>query len=151
MMIIPARIQNIAKTAALASAAVALCFYSWNAGAGTTFIVAAGWMILNLLFLAAILRIALGTEDSKRVGRFAMALVGKFVLLGSGIFAIFAFRPYNVPQVVGMFAGISIVLFVIVMKALGAKVSQSLAQVPAADAQADTNKAKQYDGTGARA
>ena len=148
---IPGRIVQIARTAALTSAVVALCLFAWNPGAGIGFTATSLWMIANLLLLALVLRIALGTEEHKRTGLFAWGLVGKFVLLGAGVAALFAFRPYTQPQVVGILAGVSSVLFVIIMKAMGAKVSHSLAESPAEAPKGAEAKQEGYDGTGARA
>lgn len=130
---IPGRILQIAKTVVITCLVITLCFCAYSMPLAVSFGATSLWMLVNLLLLAVVMRIALSTDDNKSVGLFLAAGAFKLVWLAAGIIAIQKLGVTTLHQVLGVVLGISSVLFVVIMKALGYKMSQSLAAAPAAD------------------
>ena len=104
-----------------------ICFYAYSSALATAFAATSFWMLVNLLLLAIVMRIALGTEENKSLGVFMLTGTCKLLWLAGGIIAIQKFGVSTSQQCLGVVLGISSVLFVIIMKAIGYKMSQSLA------------------------
>lgn len=121
---IPERIQQIAKTSAIACALVGLCILVSNLAAGVTYLVASAWIIANFLVWAVVFRIALHPGEDSPGGTpvLVLALLGKVTLLGGGIVALIKFAPYSRVQLYAILAGVSSVLIVAFLKALGSRV-----------------------------
>jgi len=130
---IPGRILQIAKTVVITSLVMAICFYAYSPGMAIAFGATSFWMLGNLLLLAGVMRIALGTEENKSLGVFMLIGTLKLVWLAGGIIAIQKIGVSTKLEGIGIILGIGSVLFVVIMKALGYKMSQSLAASSAAD------------------
>ncbi len=129
---IPARIRQIVKVTAVASALVLLCFLAYDRGAGVAFGVTSVWMIANLLIWTVVMRIALNPGDDKPgVGILLAAVSVKLFLLIGGVVALKVFAPYNRLQLYAIIAGVSSVLIVAFLKALGSRVAALVTAAPA--------------------
>lgn len=130
---IPGRILQIAKTVVITTLVMAFCFYAYSPGMAIAFGATSFWMLGNLLLLAGVMRIALGTEENKSLGMFMLFGTLKLVWLAGGIIAIQKIGVSTKLESLGIILGVGSVLFVVIMKALGYKMSQSLAVAPAGD------------------
>lgn len=118
---IPTRIRQIVKTTAIASALALLCVLAYDRGAGVAFGAATVWMLANLLIWTFVIRIALQAGEQKAgVGILLLAISTKLVLLFGGVIALKIFAPYTRLELYGIIAGVSSVLVVALLKALGA-------------------------------
>ncbi len=123
-MMIPQRIRQIAKTTAIACAVGVLCFFAYSRAAGLAFAVTSAWMIANLLIWTIVIRLALNPKDEKpSVAVLLLALSVKLLLLIGGVVALRIFAPYQHEELYAIIAGVSSVLIVAFLKALGSKVA----------------------------
>lgn len=129
---IPQRIRQIAKTTAIACAIGVLCFFAYHRGAGIAFAITSAWMIANLLIWTIVLRIALNPTDEKpSVGLLLLAITVKLFLLIGGVIALRVFAPYQKIELYAVIAGVSSVLVVAFLKALGSWVAAVATSSPA--------------------
>lgn len=119
---IPERIKQIVRSSAIACAIVALCILLYDVGASVAFSVASAWVIGNFLIWAVILGSALRPkhEPANPMG-LVIGLFGKLALLAAGIVALLYFAPYTKAQLLGILGGLSSVLIVAFLKALGSR------------------------------
>lgn len=121
---IPERIKQIVRSSAIACAVVALCILLYDVGASVAFSVASAWVMANFLVWAVILGSALRPKDepSNPMG-LMMGLLGKLTLLVVGLVVLLYFAPYTKAQLLGILGGLSSVLIVAFLKALGSRFS----------------------------
>lgn len=121
---IPARIRQILKATAIASAIALLCFLAYDRGAGITFGVTSVWMMANLVIWTIVMQMALQPGENKTSPGILLLAIGvKLLLLFGGVIALRVFAPYTRWQLYGIIAGVSSVLIVAVLKAAGARVA----------------------------
>lgn len=125
---IPERIKKILTSAAVASVIVALCILPYDLLASMTFLVTSGWVMLNFIAWTIILGAALRPKDSEpNVLGLAIGLLAKLILLGVGLVALLYFAPYTRSQLLAVVLGVSFVLLVAFLKALGSRVAAGTA------------------------
>lgn len=129
---IPARIRQIIKATAITSLLVLLFFLAWDRGAGIAFAATVTWMIANLVIWSFVMRIALQPGENKAgAGVLLAAISGKLFLLLGGVIALRIFAPYSKIQIYGIIAGVSSVLLVAFLKALGNRIAAYSKSAPA--------------------
>lgn len=121
---IPTRIRQIIMATAVSAALALIGILAYDRGAGVAFAATTGWMLANLVVWTVVMKIALQPGDQKPgVGLLLGAITAKIFLLLGGVIALRIFAPYSREQIYGIIAGISSVLLVAVLKALGCRIA----------------------------
>lgn len=123
---IPDRIKQIVGTSAIAAVLVALCVVLYDFKASIAFLATSGWVILNFIAWTIIMGAALrGKDEPANPMGLMVGLLAKLILLGGGLAAMIVFAPYTRAQLFAIVGGLSFVLLVAVMKALGSRLTTS--------------------------
>ena len=121
---IPARIRQILKATAVTAAVVLLYFLAYDRGAAIAFAATTLWMMANMVIWSLVLRMALNPGESKvGAGTMLAAVSGKLALLLAGVVALRIFAPYTKIQIYAIVAGVSSILIVSFLKALGSRIA----------------------------
>jgi len=117
---IPRFVKSTCLWTAILAAMVCPYLLQVDRGAAISFAVASGWMIGNLLAWTAVIMNAIRPDDRDPLLLMG-ALFMKLGLLAGGFIALKMGAPYTRVQLLAIIAGISSIIVVAVLKAIGAR------------------------------